>query len=345
MAAYDILFADPGGEYYSGLGLGAAGVWTAVGGSGTLTSSAPAGRATTYAIGANNGFWKATGSNYASWCCGMAVNTALPISSFVLFALRDLGSYQITLNLDANGHLIVTRGNTTTLATSTNLLTANTWHYIEVSAVINSTTGSVTVWVDGAAWLTLTGQNTQATANAYANQAYFFNNASPSYFKDVYMMADTGSGLYSSKLGDITVAVLYPNAAGVNQAWTLGAGASQTAAVQDGITHSGTFPDGDTSYIDSATAGQISDFAHQALSLTGSILAVVMVGYMRKDDAGTRQAANVCLSGGTESDGATQSLGGTYQYYFDVLEKDPHTNAAWTLANFNAATFGVKEIS
>ena len=67
--------------------------------------------------------------------------------------------------------------------------------------------------------------------------------------------------------------------------------------------------------------------------------------YARKDDAGTRQIQQMCLSSGTEEDSATITLGSNYQYYQDILETDPHTGVAWTVAGFNAATFGVKEIT
>ena len=111
------------------------------------------------------------------------------------------------------------------------------------------------------------------------------------------------------------------------------------------LSNQGTRPPGDNQYISDATAGDKTDFAHQTLSLSGTIAAVVHVTYARKDDAGTRQIQQMCLSGGTEEDSATITLGSNYQYYFDVLETDPHTGAAWTVAGFNAATFGVKEIT
>jgi hypothetical protein len=158
-----------------------------------------------------------------------------------------------------------------------------------------------------------------------------------SQWKDMYIL-DPASGLYSARLGDTDVAVVYPNAAGVNQQFSNTGGASQTASVQDGRSGSGTRPDGDTSYISDSTSGHISDFAHDTLS-SGTIWAVIHSSYVRSD-AGTASFNQLALSSGTTRTTA-QSAGASYSYFYDVMETDPHTSAAWTLVNFNAATFGV----
>jgi hypothetical protein len=132
------------------------------------------------------------------------------------------------------------------------------------------------------------------------------------------------------------------NAAGVSD--TTGSIAFQNP-LQIGINHSGTRPNGDVVYLADSTTNDISDFAHTPLTLTGSILGVSHWSSMRKDDAGSRAVAQVCLSGGTTETGATINLGNSYTYYQDILEVDPHTSAQFTLSGLNAATFGVKEIT
>lgn len=116
--------------------------------------------------------------------------------------------------------------------------------------------------------------------------------------------------------------------------------------VQIGINSTGTRPNGDALYIADSNTGDISDFAHQPLTLTGTIAAAIHLTYARKDDAGARQIAQVTVEGGSVTEtGTTIALGNSYQYYADVLEADPNTSAAWTLSNLNSATFGVKLIS
>jgi hypothetical protein len=132
------------------------------------------------------------------------------------------------------------------------------------------------------------------------------------------------------------------NAAGVVD--TTGSIAFQNP-VQIGINKTGTRPNGDVVYMLDSTAGNITDFAHTPLTLTGSILGVCQWSFLRKDDAGSRSVAQVCLSGTASEQGTTVSLGNTYQYYPNILEVDPNTSTAFTVSGLNAATFGMKEIS
>jgi hypothetical protein len=339
-------FADPGGEYYFSLGINAAGVWSEAGAA-NLVNNAPVGRTTQYAIaqGSNSFFigWFFP-ANFASVIMGAAIY--IPIGGFTansaIMQLFDGTTLQVDLRIDASNHLVVTR-NGTVLGTSTNVIVNGSgWHYFELKATINSSTGAMQVWFDGVSWINVSGQNTQNTANAYATKMRFAA-SSPTqtiYFKDIYML-DTGTGNRTSVLGDVAVLPLYPNAAGVNQQFAANTG-TQTSAVQDGTTHTGTWPDSDTTYISDATSGHISDFGHQALSLTGTIYGVIHMSFARKDDAGARSFNQVCLSTGTTETSTTYVMGNTYQYYADILEHDPHTAADWGVSGLNAATFGVK---
>jgi hypothetical protein len=115
--------------------------------------------------------------------------------------------------------------------------------------------------------------------------------------------------------------------------------------VQAGINQTGTRPNADVTYISDATTGDISDFVHTPLVLTGIVFGVVHQSYLRKDDLGTRQVAQVCLSGGSTEQGATISVGNSYQYYQDVLEVDPNTSTQFSISGLNAASFGIKEIT
>lgn len=429
----DLIFADPGGEYYFSLNTGGStvvpGIWAAADFAPTV-NNAPAGRATTYAIQVQAGTrscTRALGGNYTQLIGGGAVY--IPGTGFTnnvpLLTTLDGATIQTDLRTDALGHLFFTRNGTQIGAASSNALVSGSgWHYIEVFIVYATTAvGSAEVRVDGVTWLTVTSQQTAASGNAYANLWRLNSAAFQIYWKDIYVLGQTGAGAFTTYLGDITVGVQYPNGAGANSQWTnngnsyagtisvntagvytFGAGilpngtnllvgknftvtgfvngannqtnvictastattitlggvtiseshaatiafASAAGCVDDGINHTTneTWPDDDTSYISDNTAGHISDYAHQALSLTGAILAVVHVTRARKDDAGSRAIRQVCLSTGSpEDNGSDLSLGNTYQYYLDVIQKDPHTSAAWAVAGYNAATFGVKEIS
>jgi hypothetical protein len=108
---------------------------------------------------------------------------------------------------------------------------------------------------------------------------------------------------------------------------------------------SGTRPNGDVAYIVDSTTNDISDFAHNTLTLLGTIPAISHITYARKDDAGIRQIAQTCLSGTASELSQTISLGNSYVYYTDVIVNDPNTGSPFTTAGFNAITTGVKEIT
>jgi hypothetical protein len=344
-----LLWADPGGEYYFSLGI--AGALTAGAlndnSNSSLVSNAAAGRLTTYAIshsGSGNYFAKFFG-NFQTLIAGWANynSSSVWVNGNRIIAFVDSATTQVDVRTDASGHLFATRNGTTIGSASSGTLTTG-WHYYEVKAHIASgTSGSVEVRVDGVVFLTVTGVNTQATGNAFANRVYWLPlvQSTQQYYKDLYVL-DTGTGINTTYLGDIAVAVIWPNSAGTNQQWTPNTG-TQVAAVQDGIAHTGTWPDGDTTYIGDGTSGHISDFGHQAVTVTGTIFGAIHASYARKDVAGSQSINQVALqSGSVVETGATISLGNAYLYYFDVLEQDPTGPATWTDTTFNATAFGVK---
>lgn len=424
-----IRFAESGGQYHAGNALGP-GVWATNTGA-TISSSAPARNGSTWAYNGNNQFNTPSYGSQSGLISGAALYINSLVNNTALMTLYRSGAAQCDVRMDGSGHLFFTRAGTVLTGTSTLALTTGTWHYIEFKALLAITAaGTCEVVVDGVTWLTLTGVQNATTA-ATADQTQFtVSNAAHTYARDFYVL-DTTSGSNTNYLGDITVAEIYPNAAGANSAWsvqqgsftlsaagnasggttqytgTITNGASPANAWQgfyfsvsgftnsvnnggpwlctasdathitlqnaggtseshagtcafqnplqagihggdvDGyaITNVGTRPPADNQFIYSSNAGDKTDFAHQALSLTGSIAAVVHMTAARKDDAGTRQIAQICESTGTEEIGSTISLTSTYSYYADILEQDPHTSAAWTVSGFNAATFGVKEIT
>ncbi len=342
-----IPWADPGGEYYFSLGSAgavAAGLWGAVG---TLSNAAPAGRATTYGINVNAGSGLASknlGANYTSFILGIAfyIQSNLFTNGLLVVAFVDNATVQVDLRTDAAGHLFFTRNGTTIGSVSTQALTTG-WHYFEIKVTINSSTGFAEVRVDGTTWVTVSGANTQATANAFM-QTVKFAGATGGFMKDIVFI-DTTSGVRTSYLGDVTVGVFFANGAGANTAWTPNGAGSNYQCVQDGITHSGTWPDGDTTYVASSTVGQQDDYAHQSVSITGSILAVIHASYLRKDDAGSRSVEQYIKSGSTLAFTSDIFLGNSYLYYFQTAEQDPNTSADWTQAGFNGMTAGCKVTS
>jgi hypothetical protein len=175
------------------------------------------------------------------------------------------------------------------------------------------------------------------TITGGASNAYVGYNFLPSGFAH-----SANNGTFECVASTATTITLN-NPSGV--ADTTGSIAFQCIVQTGGINKTGTRPNGDVAYISDSTTNDISDFAIQPLTLTGVILGVCHESYLRKDDAGARQVAQVCLSGGSTEQGATISLGNTYQFYPDILEVDPNTSTQFSVSGLNSSTWGVKEIS
>jgi hypothetical protein len=77
------------------------------------------------------------------------------------------------------------------------------------------------------------------------------------------------------------------------------------------------------------------------------VVAVKAVAIVRDSaDLGTRTARAVVFEGATEGVGATVTLTESgYQSVFDIFEVNPDTAAAWTIAEAEAAEFGIELVS
>ena len=263
----------------------------------------------------------------------------------VLFGLYDGGisTQQISLLVTNGGALIVRRGDSnsgTTLGTSASGVVINgTFQTIEWKVVFATTAvGSVTVQVNGVVVLTLTNVQTAQSGNASAsvyslgNPTSNFAGAASGFYDDFYCFDGTGT-TNNAMLGDWKVTVQTPSAAGRVTTWaqTGGTGGQPWTAVNE------VPPDGDTSYVSSATPGQIEDFALSALATATTIYAVLVLAYARKDDAGTRTLGLGVGNNTTENFDAGQNLTAGYIYYGRPMDRNPITTVAWQTADFTGA--------
>lgn len=308
----------------------------------TLNNNAPAGRATIYAYGSSGAsVWaaKALGGNYQDILVGYANynSSSSWVNNTVIFTFTDGTTHQVELCTSATGQLFFRRNGTNIGSSSSNTLTTG-WHYFEIKAhIAGGTSGSCEVKVDGTVWLTTTSVNTQSTANAFATRFYIQPTVQNQnqWYRDIYWRNDT------TYMGDSTANVIYPLSAGPSQQWTASAG-TQVACVQDGISHTGTWPD-DTTYILDNVSGDISDFVPQSISIgAGTIGGVIHVSRISKEVGSAVSTQQYTKSGGTVHTSASISPGTSPSYFFDVMETDPNTSAAWTATNFNNSTHGVK---
>jgi hypothetical protein len=282
-----------------------------------------------------------TFDNQPTWVIGAAVRVENFAAAMSLFDVQDAGTTQDSLRLNTDGTLYVRRGASTTLGTSTFALIPNTWYYVEWKITLaGGTSGATEVRVNNTSRLSLSGVNTLQTANAYANTVRIVTGTSSFSvsYDDIYIFDGTGS-LNNDFAGDSRVELLLPTGAGATTAWTPSAGANYTCVDEAA-------PNSDTDYVSSATAGQTDTYTFGNLSVAGGTVKAVQVSaFHRKDDAGSRNLALVARPGSTDRLGTTVLVADSYNYATQMWETNPDTSAAWTVAEVNAAEFGVRLMS
>jgi hypothetical protein len=294
---------------------------------------------------ANGGLFSLTQGQLAAVATrtvGFAVMVAAgTYTSGYLICFWDGATEQLSVRWTTGGAFLISR-NGTTLATSTQTLLANKWYYIEFQATINASTGSYTLKViDGGVettWLTATGVNTQSTGNATTNGMQLAQNNALLTVDDFYCLNSSGS-VNNTFLGECRILTSFPTAdSATNKAWTPDTGTAHFSRVNDA-----TNPDDDTSYVYSATAGQLDTYSFATVSPTGAVAAVQTSLCARKDDVGSRTISSEYRGGGVNYDGVNQfSPGSQYFIFRQIYETDPATGLVWTASGINAGEFGVK---
>ena len=275
---------------------------------------------------------------------------ALGPASSVTIALQDnvAGSPQITVLFNANNFSVqIFRGSTSGASlclSANNVWTPDVWNFIELHAKINSSTGIIEVRSNGATIATVSGVDTQATANAWFDSGDFdvFPTALVTgaffWLDDLYYCDTTsGPGLspYNTWLGNCGTKTLFP----VGNNSVQFSPQPNTNANWQNVAE--TAMDSDITYNYGATVGQEDLLNFQALPAgTQSVLAVQVTGAYRKDDVGSRSVKQALKSGTTKVYGSTFPLPDSYAYFTDLYILDPDTSANWTVAAVNAASAG-----
>lgn len=339
-----LLFID-GFDHYATADLSKKG-WTLIATTGVMTVNASAGRrgggGLQYSTTLSVEYDHALPAALATVIVGFAFKWSSGLSVPVMNLYDSIASTrQLTLGLNSSGMLTVRRGATsgTLLGTSTLALTSGTFYYIELKATIHPSAGTVEVRVNGDVWLSLTGQNTRASANSWVNSIRLGvdNNANASASTTIYddlYVADTSGSANNDFLGDSRVDTLYPSADGTYTAFTPSTGTSHYACVDETLLDA-------TDYVSASTSGNKDSYAFTDLSNSTVIYGVQVNNACYKDDAGARTVANLVRSGSTDAQSSASGLATSSPVYkVSVHETDPATSAAWTESGVNAAEFG-----
>lgn len=298
--------------------------------------------ATKPAVGNTSSF---TGN--ATWIMGFAFKVAaLPSATRTLLLLYNATvAEQVIIKLTATGTLAAYRGplGGTLLGTSTAVLTAGVYAYLEVKVLISDTVGTVEIRKDGISILTLTGLDTQNGAGGTIASFGFLgpdSEAATIDIDDVYACNGAGAAPQNNFLGDCRVDTTFPNAAGNLSQWTPSAGSNWQNVDEDPA-------DDDVTYNFASVAATRDLYALPDIApTTGTVFGVAVNMQVRKDDAAARTFRDLVRSGSTNFPGGlTHTAAATYNMFTEVHETDPNTSAAWTIANINLAEFGIDLVS
>ena len=338
-----VLFMDPFDEYNTTTDFLLR--WSSVTNAGATTvGSSGNGRMGTNSLrmASGNSATKILPSTYACLITHVGYRPLSLLDGAIIVAYQDGSTLQCELRVLANGKLRVTRNNTT-LATSNNVyFQNNVYHHVQFKATINNT-GSFYCKVDNdtVTWDIGSGNDsidTQNTANANADRFTLGGFASiTADWDDLYITDGSGANT-TGMMGDVRLQALFASGAGSHTDWTPNGAGSNFQCVDESP------PNSDTDYISSSTTNQIDTYAFGDLSPTaGSVLAVEVLSFARKDDAGTRTIAPVIRTGSTDAVGTSVNLSTSYAFYSQIFETNPaNGSAAWTVSDVNSSEFGAK---
>lgn len=269
--------------------------------------------------------------------CGFAfnwINNLTPRTDFLKF----FEGATLHIEVEWNGAGWTIKRGTTTIGTVNDSIPQSTWHYLEVKVVIGSS-GSWEIRRNGATLGSASGVNTQNGGTGQLNNITWSNGGNPNFYvDDLYILDGSGAAPLNDFLGDSLVECLAPNGAGDITNFTPSAGANWECVDEAS-------QDGDTTYNASSTASHKDLYNLDNTSRSGAVRGLVVTAWMRKDDAGGRNACITVRSGSTDADGASIALGNSYQGYTAIFATDPNTGAAWTVSALNALQIGAKVLS
>lgn len=276
----------------------------------------------------------------ATFVCGVAFkNPNSGPQNVDLISLYYGSTEKITLRSTSGGELALDQGATQLGITSGLALAQNTWYHVEIKVLLNNTTGTYELKVDGQSKFSGTSTDTLNGTTAKVNRLILWGHAtSDPVYDDIFVLDDSGSDA-TDFLGDCYVETIKPDADGATNNFTrVGGGTNNYEAVDDMAP-----PDDDTTYNHSSTATHKDLYGFAAIAGNpGTVYAVAVSLLARKEDAGYREIRTVARSNVTEVDSGNKPLGVTYKYIDHIYENDPNGGGNWTESAVNSAQFGIK---
>ena len=260
-----------------------------------------------------------------------------------IVTLWNDGTYQMSLVMAATSGLVYfTKNETTNLGASASAGRAfrpgvDYWVEIKYTMSNSISANDCILTVNGEEWINIdagvdTSQNVNQTTNGISLGpiAGSSNDAREMLFDDFVLLDGTGSAPYNSTLGNHRCDVLRAIGTGATNQWV----GSDADSVDNHLHVDEVTPDGDTTYNESATPGEIELYPVGALPVTAvEILAVNATSVARKTDSGARISRSMVRTGAANFEGPDHYLSDNNYLRADgIFELNPDTGVAWTPA-------------
>jgi len=225
-------------------------------------------------------------------------------SEFVAYRLYDGATVQCSISFKSNGDILFYRGDRSTLlGTYTVGWSQNTWTHFQFKVVIDGTNGEFHVRKNGATSddYSLTTVNNKSSSNAYANKWDAYKTvASPTAnlrIDDFALWSGSGSGNWSSWMGDFRAVQIMPNADTAQKQFTP---ATSTVTVGQALTGNTRSLSANNQYALQKIANTIpGTISKVTLNFNASMTGHIVMGIY--DDTGTSGSPGALITNGTSN--------------------------------------------
>lgn len=281
------------------------------------------------------------GSDEGTVIIGFSIKVSHDWTDYWLCRILDTNSLQVGLTADTAGHLEVYTGTASLLGTSTGIISEGVWYYIELKVTIHASAGTVDLYVNGEEWLSLTGRDTQETANATVD-GVIFGRQEQVYYDDIYITdgeVDTPKTDANGFFGPVEVITLMPDGDSTPIDWDNSN--SGDADVGTNFDHVNELPKDDTSFVETSTSGNSDKYTYEDLPTgTWDVKAVQPMARVEVQGGG---AEFIQLTAGTQVSANLNSGVGTWQYVSEIFDYSTGTTD-WTTSDINNLTVEVEYV-
>lgn len=252
----------------------------------------------------------------------------------------------INVFLNSNRSLSVKRGGSVLATTGIDVITADTWHYIELQTRIHNTLGTYELKVDGVSELSAGPLDTEdGTVHGDPAGVRFSGfdgsagtDADTYMLDDIYILDGLGS-LNNDFLGPFRVHLLNLAAVSASDFAKYGAGTNEVTSVAD-------LPFDPAEGIDSVNTST-NEQRYTVIGFHTDAIKGVQISSRSGNTANKTQTVQVkhkIDSSAATDTGSSYTIidAATHRGFFSTHEVDPNTSALWTKTNLNAATYGVE---